>query len=285
MTTKVLITGSSGYIGKNLTEYLLKKSFEVHAIGSNRPKIKSKKFFFYKKNLLKDIKFELKNIQYLIHTAAISPQKKISDKKIYFYNITSTRNVINFAKKNKITNIIFLSSLSIYGEIKKKIINEKTKVLKPTKYGISKLYSENIIKKEKKINSISLRLPGVIGYRSKRNLLSNYINYKNKIIKIFNPSEMFNNTIHVEKLCEFILNLMNKIDFKGHSTLVLSSDEPMKFIDIIKILFPKKEIIIEKDKKKQSFIINNKLAKNKFYFRPGKTLNAIKKFKLENKIN
>ena len=46
MTTKVLITGSSGYIGKNLTEYLLKKSFEVHAIGSNRPKIKSKKFFF-----------------------------------------------------------------------------------------------------------------------------------------------------------------------------------------------------------------------------------------------
>ena len=285
MTTKVLITGSSGYIGKNLTEYLLKKNFEVHAIGSNRPKIKSKKFFFYKKNLLKDIKFELKNIHYLIHTAAISPQKKISDKKIYFYNITSTRNVINFAKKNKITNIIFLSSISIYGEIKKKIINEKTDIWKPTKYGLSKLYSEYIIKKEKKISSISLRLPGVIGYRSKRNLLSNYINYKNKIIKIFNPTEMFNNIIHVEKLCEFILNLINKIDFKGHSTLVLSSDEPMKFIDIIRILFPKKEIIIEKDKKKQSFIINNKLAKNKFYFRPDKTLNAIKKFKLENKIN
>ena len=66
MTTKVLITGSSGYIGKNLTEYLLKKSFEVHAIGLNRPKIKNNKFFFYKKNLLKDIKFELKNIQCMV---------------------------------------------------------------------------------------------------------------------------------------------------------------------------------------------------------------------------
>lgn len=285
MTTKVLITGSSGYIGKNLTEYLLKKSFEVHAIGLNRPKIKNNKFFFYKKNLLKDIKFELKNIQCLIHTAAISPQKKIRDNKIYFYNITSTRNIINFAKKNKITNIIFLSSISIYGEIKKKIINEKTNVSKPTMYGLSKLKSEKIIKKEKKINSISLRLPGVIGYKSKRNLLSNYINFKKKIIKIFNPKEMFNNTIHVDKLCEFISSLISKINFKGHSTLVLSTDEPIRFIDIIKFLFPNKQIIIEKDIKKQSFIINNKLAKKKFYFRPGKTLNAIKKFKLENKIN
>ena len=285
MTNKVLITGSNGFIGKNLTEYLLKKSFEVHAIGLNRPKIKNKKFFFYKKNLLKDIKFELKNIQCLIHTAAISPQKKTRDKKIYFYNIRSTQNIINFAKKNKITNIVFLSTLAVYGEIKKKIINEKTDILKPTKYGLSKLYSENLIKKEKKINSISLRLPGVIGYKSKRNLLSNYINYKKNLIKIFNPREMFNNTIHVEKLCKFILILINKVNFRGHSTLVLSSDKPMKFIDIIKYLFPNKEVIIEKDLKKHSFIIDNKLAKKNFYFRPGKTLDAIKKFKLENKIN
>ena len=95
-------------------------------------------------------------------------------------------------------------------------------------WSFQKLKSENIIiKKGKKINSISLRLPGVIGYKSKRNFIINYINFK-KIIKIFNPKEMFNNTIHVDKLCEFISSLISKINFKGHSTLVLSTDEPIK---------------------------------------------------------
>ena len=99
---KILITGSSGYIGSCLYEYLNKK-YEVYGIDKELPKLKKQKRFF--KHDLVNIKKTNKIISFIkpsliIHLAAKSTVDSIDDKKEYIKNNTIvTKNILSCIKK------------------------------------------------------------------------------------------------------------------------------------------------------------------------------------------
>ena len=64
-------------------------------------------------------------------------------------------------KKNKIKYIINLSTISIYGNIKDKVLSENYKPLNPDILGITKNAGEKILE-HSNIKFINLRLPGVL---------------------------------------------------------------------------------------------------------------------------
>ena len=99
---KILITGSAGYIGSCLYEYL-KTQYDVYGIDKTNPPIKIQKKFF-KCNLLNQQK--LNNIissikpSFIIHLAAKSTIDFIKDKKSYIdNNLTVTQNLLKSMKK------------------------------------------------------------------------------------------------------------------------------------------------------------------------------------------
>ncbi|MCV0431794.1 SDR family oxidoreductase [Nitrosopumilus sp.] len=109
---KIVVTGASGFIAKNLRRYLSKKNVELISISrndfknfQNESKIISQNY--NEKNILKKIK----NVDTLIHLVGVGKQSIHNDyDKI---NFDLTRHIVNLSKKAKIRKIIFLSGLGV----------------------------------------------------------------------------------------------------------------------------------------------------------------------------
>jgi len=69
MNKKILLTGSSGFIGRNLTTYLLEKKYQVYAILTNKKRNRldssklKKKYKNFNPIFINDIKEIKKKIQ------------------------------------------------------------------------------------------------------------------------------------------------------------------------------------------------------------------------------
>lgn len=263
---KILVTGSGTLIGGTIAKFLNNNGYDVISIyNRSKPKIKGKRIQFLKKNLEKEFKINSK-IDCIVHCASKIPDDGNSNK-IMSLNLKMLKNLIG--KKNiNFKKIIFLSTMSVYGEITKKIINENTPFKNLDPYGKSKRKCEEFIKK--KINKKKLftifRLPGVVGKKSSHNFMSKIIRdiKTNKEIKITNPNSYFNNIVHVDTISKLILH---SIEFDNSNNIYnVSSSKPLKIKDCIKILltFFKKKISLEELKSdKKSFMINtSRIIKN-----------------------
>ncbi len=154
-----LVTGAAGFVGSNLVDFLLKKKIKV--IGIDNLKTGKKKFL---EGALNNKNFRLFKID-LINLKALS---KIFNNKIDIVyhlaanadvrfglknpkndinnNILCTFNVLEACRKNKINNIVFSSTGSIYGEAEEIPTKENTNFpIQTSVYGASKLAGEGLI--------------------------------------------------------------------------------------------------------------------------------------------
>jgi NADH dehydrogenase len=109
---KIVVTGASGFIAKNLRKYLSEQNIELISISRNdfksfkcETKIISKNYV--EKNILKKIQ----NSDALIHLVGIGKQSVVNDYDMINTNLT--KHVVNLSKKARIKKIIFLSGLGV----------------------------------------------------------------------------------------------------------------------------------------------------------------------------
>jgi nucleoside-diphosphate-sugar epimerase len=269
---KILITGSGTLIGNNIANYLLKKKEFIFAFYNKNKPQNLKKYNncrLIKANLEKKIKFN-NYFDVLIHCASKIPNDKIN-KKNFKVNIKMTNNLLKLCKKFKCKRIIYLSTMSVYGEIKNQIVYENLKPKNIDLYGLSKRISENKILSFAKDNfSIAtvFRLPGIVGKDSKYNFLSNTLNKikNNQPITISNINNKFNNVVHINNLQEIVYQSIRKE--KLSQIYNLSSTNPIKIKSIINLFYQKlrkdKNYNIQKNKG-SSFVISGKKIRQNSY--------------------
>lgn len=198
MNKKILITGSTGFIGSHIKEYLLKKNYLVIDIlrEKNKSKIKKRKNYrpiFY--SSISELEKKIKKIEFNIIINCATFYSKNYDYKT----------VLELIK----TNILF-STLILIGNLKKlkKIINFDTMMqhsinenFNPMNiYAITKFAHKNISEfflKKKKIKFYNLKIYETFGINDKRNklvptILKNY--KKNKLTKILSKNLEMNFT-------------------------------------------------------------------------------------------
>ena len=112
---KYLVTGSTGFIGNNLTRELLKRQHEVNVLVRSPHKLdeKLKKEINIFEGDLSDTEQTdraMKGCSYVFHMAAFaniwSKDKKLAQRT----NVEGTRNILNSAMKNGIRKMVFTSS-------------------------------------------------------------------------------------------------------------------------------------------------------------------------------
>ena len=113
---KIVVTGASGFIAKNLRKYLSEQNIELISISRNdfknfKNEIKIISEHYEEKNILKKIK----NSDVLIHLVGIGKQSVSSD--FDMINTDLTKHVVNLSKKARIKKIIFLSGLGVSSTI------------------------------------------------------------------------------------------------------------------------------------------------------------------------
>ena len=166
----ILVTGSSGFLGKNLVKELLRNGHSVTGIDLKKDNINHKR---YKHNILnisqpnslnKIIKLvSRKNL--VIHTVAKQPYKIENNLDEYLkINFYGTKNILDALKK-KYKKFIYCSSFSVY-ENKKGSYLEDSPLNPNNTYGLSKKLSEDLVRfysRSFNIKSIILRFDGIFG--------------------------------------------------------------------------------------------------------------------------
>ena len=282
MKNRILITGSNSFVGREIINYLSKYNYNLIATyRKNKNEFKSKKVKLVKFDLKKKSNLN-KRFGVLVHCASVTPANEFREN-YYKINQIGFKNLISLCLKSKCDKIILISSVAVYGDVKK-TITEKSFARGKSKYAKSKLKMENILfrfAKKNKINSVVLRLSQVIGSKSVNNYFSDLkkkIHSNKKItISLQSKKDYFNNLCHINDLC---INIKKLID----GNIILNKNEVFNFASNKPITINKFKKIIYSYNKKIQFVESNipKFYKislnktNKYNLKFRSTLRAIK---------
>jgi UDP-glucuronate 4-epimerase len=271
-----LVTGCAGFIGFHMCELLLNKGNKVIGIDNlnkyyskdlklKRLSILNKKKLFrfinldLSKNKIDEILLNNKNLK-IIHFAA-QPGVIYSYKNprsYYKNNILATNKLIESVKKKEISQFIFISSSSVYGDQKKYPINEDAKLKSINYYAETKIYCEKQIRKHfnKCSHSTKILRPftvyGPYGRPDMLILKMLTLIKKKKKVDIFNHGKHLRDFTYVEDVVKIIFHLANKKN-KKIKTFNICASNPIEINKIIKIFenFLNKKILINKLPKRQ----------------------------------
>lgn len=126
--TNILITGATGMIGSLILGFLVylneNLNLNIKIFGLSRNKTKTEKLYFYDKVtwLYQGIEEKIEDcykFDYIIHTACPTNSQFLKNKPVEVINqsVTGAINIFEYAKKNNVKSIVFLSSIEIYGQI------------------------------------------------------------------------------------------------------------------------------------------------------------------------
>ncbi|MGY5146815.1 MAG: SDR family oxidoreductase [Candidatus Nitrosopumilus sp. bin_7KS] len=204
---KIVVTGASGFIAKNLRKYLSEKNLELISISRNDFKnYKCETKIISKNYEVKDLIKKIQNSDALIHLVGIGKQSVNTDYDMI--NTELTKHIVNLSKKSKIKKIIFLSGLGVSSSTslgyfiskynaEKQIINSGLDytIFRPS-YIIGKddLFSRNL---KKQIKSGEIIIPGSGNYSIQPIHISDVVKvifesvlelkFNNKIIDLVGP--------------------------------------------------------------------------------------------------
>jgi len=109
---QVVVTGASGFVAKNVRQYLSDNNIKLISISRNDfKKFKNEIKIITKNYDEKIISSKLKNSDALIHLVGIG--KQTVDNDYNFINTELTKKIINLCKKSKINKIIYTSGLGV----------------------------------------------------------------------------------------------------------------------------------------------------------------------------
>lgn len=156
MAKKILLTGISGFIGRNVARQLVLKKDEITALirpGTSLTRVSEfqKKVSFIQMDLadipkLRDY-LDHNSFDVIIHIGAVRGGRKFP-KKIYFdANVNATEQLILNAMKHE-TDFLFCSSVGVFGAIPPKVpADNKTEMQEDNYYHYTKIRCEALIQK------------------------------------------------------------------------------------------------------------------------------------------
>jgi nucleoside-diphosphate-sugar epimerase len=247
---RVLITGSQGYLGSVLSQYLTDSGFNCVGFDTG----------FFKNTLLypppstktvfrdaRDItEIDLENIDVVVHLAGISndPMGKLDASLIYDPTRIYAFNIAKMCKKLGV-RFIFASSCSIYGLGQNEFLTEDSEVHPQTGYSKNKLEVEQDLRSisDKTFSPIALRFATVFGHspRIRFDVVINMLTgmaMANKQIVLNSDGKAWRPNLHIQDLCKAVKCAID-YDYKGGELMVLnvgSDENNLQIIDIAKII-------------------------------------------------
>jgi UDP-glucose 4-epimerase len=249
----ILITGGAGFIGFNLYLKLSKKN-NIYILDfknkiNQKPFKKSCKFIYgdisnkkiFDSLIKKKILFD-----YIYHLAAETSTftSELNPRKCFKTNVLGSLNLLEYCKKSKPKNLIFSSSMAIYGKNSKKN-NEKSIPSPISYYGLSKLNGEKILLnlENSGINVTIFRIFNAYGVFQDYNnvhqgMLSIYLSqiYRYSKVKVTGSLSRTRDFIYIDDIINAFTN-QKILNYKYSNIFNLGSGKEVKVSALLKKLF------------------------------------------------
>jgi nucleoside-diphosphate-sugar epimerase len=239
----ILISGTSGFIGKNLINIIKKSSIhednEFILLSSNTVlgfKCIEHKGYTFTKNDFQDR--DIFNIDMVIHIGAFIPKSSLeaNDIELSYSNIRNTMHLIN-----NLPNIpryfTYISTIDVYEETDE-LIDESFNCKPSSLYGWSKLATEEFVKEYAKQNHIVykiLRLGHIYGRGEEKykKLIPVVINnvLENVSPKLYGNPSLKRSFMHVNDVCNAIIRTIEYSELNGIFNIV--SEKSNTIYDIV----------------------------------------------------
>ena len=220
--TKIVITGASGFIGKNLLQQLDLSEFDVTLVTRNSDKIEAQfaeKFTIIEADLLQldSLILAFNQQDVLVNLAAEVRNMELLEKT----NVQGTKNLIAAIRQSSISKVIHLSSVGVVGKgfsHTPLIVDEDCKPTPANEYERTKLISEQLFLEAASKDEFELsvlRPTNVFGENHPFNAL---LNLMSKIVAkkpLFYSNGAMVNYIYVSDLNAFIIHLIKTNQFNG----------------------------------------------------------------------
>jgi nucleoside-diphosphate-sugar epimerase len=158
---RVLLTGSSGFLGKYIRDEYISEELEILNRISSGDHIL---------DLSKNVPKFSHRFDLVIHNAGLA---HTAFGNFFEVNVQGTRNLLKGLRKSPPNYFVFISSVSVYGRNEGEYLSEKCPVLATDEYGMSKIQAEAEIIEwchYHQVGCTILRLPLVVGSNPPGNL-------------------------------------------------------------------------------------------------------------------
>ena len=223
---KYLVTGAAGFIGSAIAKKLIKDGNEVWTIDNLSTGLKSnlpEGIVFINGNCQDNNSIKMLNntcFNAILHFAGQSSGEISFDDPVYdlHTNVDATLKLIEYALNNDCKRFIYASSMSVYGDVSDKPINENNKCVPLSFYGVGKLASEHYLRiyESRGIISTSLRLFNVYGpgqnlINDRQGMVSIFLaqSIKGDDIIVKGDGGRFRDFIYIDDVVDITVNLIN----------------------------------------------------------------------------
>lgn len=165
----ILVTGASGFLGKKIVDRA--RPLGVNTLGRTNCDIEI--------DLSQNIPHFQTNYSLVVHCAGKAhfvPRSAAEEEVFYKVNVEGTRNLLSGLEKIVLPeNLVFISSVSVYGVETGELITEDAPLAASNAYGKSKIEAEKIVQDWGDKNNVTItiiRLPLVVGDNPPGNLKS-----------------------------------------------------------------------------------------------------------------
>ena len=284
--TSILIAGSGGYVGSFLVKHLSEKFEVIAATRGHQPfSDKAREVIYH--DLAQPWRFKI-NPDIIIFTAAqhkFSRQPPTTDAFLKS-NIHALYNALTFAESCTPKLFIYLSTVSVLGDIRERSVTEHSVINNPNFYGSTKFFGEKLVQTfSEKVTAITIRLPGIVGPNlpagrpwlhtiAKRLQLGEEVEY-------YNPKSLFNNICDLWTINDFILHLSARPNWPSNNPVNLAASEPIqlfKVIDLMRERLKSSSPITARKTDKTSFTIDTSIVENQYAYLPANTTEMTTRF-------
>ncbi len=176
---KILITGGRGFIGWSLTRALCREGYKVRILTRPKNIVEKSEDFEEIRGDIRDFKFvesAVKGVDTIFHLVSKVHDIEGVNNQGEHIEVTGqgTKNILESARAAKVGQVIFMSSLAVYGKTDQTLQNETFPLNPQTDYGRAKLQAEKMVleySEENGFSSCCLRPATVYGPGVKGNLL------------------------------------------------------------------------------------------------------------------
>jgi len=273
----ILVSGATSFLGAHISATLANAGYDViGTFKTDGPRLallmaRAPTVRLIKVDLTNDIGLDKLNsdIDAIIHVAALSPAPNIATNALVNCNVLGTQNLVEFGVRRAVKKFIFMSSVSLYGRVTDRILDERTPILEPDTYGATKLLGERLLAgNSDKMPAIALRLPGILGRNAHRAWIPTLVQKarRNDDIFYYNPNNQFNNAILANDVADFCCQLVAE-NYVGFHAFPLAASNSIKVSTLVEMIVESTGSLSKVgvgSRDQSGFTISNSYASHKF---------------------